>query len=373
MINTLADAVDNFLLQLPEVKSKDKVSWNKGGELYSLTCENNFKKSLFATYLNEEQLELKNKFIEIYDKSKSNKEYYAQCEKICIDNVFVNEKNIGCYVFIVMERIVPLINMVLDEKYVDSNLSSNRKKEKLLLNIMQAGECIKIINRDFSEINLFINNEEICVDQKNNTKLLLFDMVKNQIDTNNQVCELKDFMERIARGLKISLKVKLDFSSIEDFINDCKVKKEKVLEEENRYARKFKEYLELAKDNNPKAYTNLGYMYENGKGIDVDYEKALFWYKKGAEQNYAPAITNLAHIYQKGNGVEKDYKKAINYLRQAAKLKDSVAWFNLGIAYQKGKGVEKDLQEAMNCYKKAAKYGNNTAKIIYERLKLKYR
>lgn len=371
MINTLAESVDNFLMKLQEVKTKEKVSWNKGGELYSLNCENNLEKSLFVTYISEDEKNLIDVFFKVCDKGKSDKECYIQCESIYIEDVFEDEKKVGSYVFIIMERITPLINVVLDEKYTDNDTNANRKKEKLLLNIIQAGECIKKINKDFPNINLFINNEEICIDQEYNSKLLLFDMIKNQINTKNQVYELNGFMERIASGLNASINIKSKYVNIQEFINECMIKREKILEKEEKYENKLAENIEAAKGNNPKAFTNLGYMYEKGKGTVIDYEKALFWYKKAAETKYAPAINNLAHMYQKGNGVEKDYEMAVKYLFQAAKLKDSVAWFNLGMAYQRGKGVEKNIKEAINCYKKASKYGNKTAKIMCERLKSK--
>lgn len=371
MPNALTDAIDIFLLQLGKIKTKDKVSWNKGGELYSLVFEDGHKKSLFATYLKEDQLHLKNIFTEIFDKSKNDKITYVQCEKIRIEEVVKDGKIIGNYIFIVMENIVPLISVVLDEKYVAPCANSNIKKEKLLLSVIQAGKCISVINREFSHINLFINNEEICINHEGLSKILLFDMIKNQISTNNQVYELNNFMERIAKGLGVSINIKINSRHMQDFVNECIKQREDILEREDNYKTKLKENIDAAKRNDPKAFTNLGYMYERGKGTEINYQKALFWYKKGAEKNYAPAINNLAHMYQKGYGVEKDHIKAVNYLRQAAKLKDSVAWFNLGIAYQKGKGVEKDLKEALNCYKKSAKYGNNTGKIMHEHLKNK--
>ncbi|MEZ9521512.1 hypothetical protein AB4155_18515, partial [Vibrio splendidus] len=37
------------------------------------------------------------------------------------------------------------------------------------------------------------------------------------------------------------------------------------------------------------AQTNLGAMYENGRGVPLDEEQAVYWYRQAAEQGYARA------------------------------------------------------------------------------------
>ena len=44
-------------------------------------------------------------------------------------------------------------------------------------------------------------------------------------------------------------------------------------------------------------------MYEKGKGVKQDYNKAVKWYTKSAEQGYADAQCNLGYMYSHGEGV----------------------------------------------------------------------
>ena len=34
----------------------------------------------------------------------------------------------------------------------------------------------------------------------------------------------------------------------------------------------------------------MGFMYEKGHGVDVNYKKAIKWYKKAAKQGHAEAV-----------------------------------------------------------------------------------
>src|SRR5258708_38096898 len=59
-------------------------------------------------------------------------------------------------------------------------------------------------------------------------------------------------------------------------------------------ARLFK----LAADQgNALAQHNLGFMYQNGRGVPQDNAAAIGWYRKAADQVYAPAQVNLGLIY----------------------------------------------------------------------------
>lgn len=66
------------------------------------------------------------------------------------------------------------------------------------------------------------------------------------------------------------------------------------------------------------AQCNLGYMYQNGYGVEQDYSKAIEWYRKAAEQDYARAQNDLGYMYKYGYGVGQDYSKAVEWYRKAA-------------------------------------------------------
>ena len=45
---------------------------------------------------------------------------------------------------------------------------------------------------------------------------------------------------------------------------------------------------------------NLGNLYEQGKGVPQDFNKAAEWFKKAADQGYEDAANHLADLKQKG-------------------------------------------------------------------------
>ena len=58
------------------------------------------------------------------------------------------------------------------------------------------------------------------------------------------------------------------------------------------------------------AQNNLGMLYHAGKGVPVDYLKAIKWYNYAAQQGLADAQNNLAIMFAFGKGVPQDYVKA---------------------------------------------------------------
>jgi TPR repeat protein len=151
-------------------------------------------------------------------------------------------------------------------------------------------------------------------------------------------------------------------------------------------------YQKSAKNNNPKALTELGKIYANNK---KDYYQSFKYLERAAMQNYAPAQAKLGILYEWGYGVEKDINKAISLYTKASENGESngqyylalsfhngkngspdfkrslelyklaaeqghpKALFNLGTMYQNGEGVKKDITEATNLYLKAATLGDS--------------
>lgn len=61
----------------------------------------------------------------------------------------------------------------------------------------------------------------------------------------------------------------------------------------------------------------LGACYCYGNGVEQDYGKAVFWFKKAAEQGNAEAQYELGGCYTLGDGVEKDIDSAISWYKKA--------------------------------------------------------
>ncbi len=81
-------------------------------------------------------------------------------------------------------------------------------------------------------------------------------------------------------------------------------------------------WLESAQLGDLKAQTYVGEIYEKGLGVQPDYEKAFYWYRKAADQGNARAKLNLAYLYEKGLGVPEDKAMALNLYRSAAGLEE---------------------------------------------------
>lgn len=84
-------------------------------------------------------------------------------------------------------------------------------------------------------------------------------------------------------------------------------------------------WLPLAQQGQPEAQYYVARIYANGmSGVSTDYGKAAEWYQLAAKQNYSSAIQELGYLYEQGLGVQQDAKMALNLQRQAAGLGDEL-------------------------------------------------
>ncbi len=141
------------------------------------------------------------------------------------------------------------------------------------------------------------------------------------------------------------------------------------------------------------ALFNLSTLYETGRGVDRDLEKARILLTKSAQKNYAPALHNLAlvqfeenstdlallnlenaanqqftaslytlgkfHQFGISNGVRPDL--AFQYIDLAAKAGHVKAQYNLGKMYRDGFGVTANETASSHWFIRAAKQGNKKA------------
>jgi uncharacterized protein len=138
-------------------------------------------------------------------------------------------------------------------------------------------------------------------------------------------------------------------------------------EDEATAEEKFKELLERAKGGEPKAQNELGVMYYTGEAVsttdtgevlDNDPELAAGWFFRSAEQGYADAQFNLGLMYANGEGVEVDTLKAVELFKQAAEQGNVDAQNNLAAMYYTGEGIDRDVEKAIAWFEKAAEQGN---------------
>ena len=127
------------------------------------------------------------------------------------------------------------------------------------------------------------------------------------------------------------------------------------------YARAMEWYQKAAAQGHALAQNNIGFLYQNGLGVEQDYAKAMEWYQKAAVNGNDVAQNNLGYFYLNGLGTERNYTKAIEWFSKAAAQNNDSAQNSLGNMYYGGLGVTQDYAEAREWYQKAALNGHNNA------------
>lgn len=127
-------------------------------------------------------------------------------------------------------------------------------------------------------------------------------------------------------------------------------------------------YEALAEQGEPQAQYQLGLMYEQGLGTDVDGQVASSWYQKAAQQQSPPAVSALAALHLSGTGVIQNFKESLRLYRQAAEQGYAPAQYHLGIAYADGTGTFRDPVRAHMWFNIAAANGYAEAGASRQRL-----
>ncbi len=124
-------------------------------------------------------------------------------------------------------------------------------------------------------------------------------------------------------------------------------------------------------------YFDLGLRYQEGMdGFETDYEKALFFFRKGAEKKDSGCINQLGVMYAKGYGIEKNTQTALKCYLKSGEMGEPMGWLNAGALYEFGEDgqtgpEEADLDKAMECYKKARELGDPSASEAFNRAEMK--
>ena len=158
----------------------------------------------------------------------------------------------------------------------------------------------------------------------------------------------------------------------------------------------FKDKLREAGNGDSQAQYDIGAMYQNGRGVTPDRDKALEWFRKAAAQGNPQAVSrlklmqenaarfdktlaqagkgdpgvqyDLGNMYLMGVGVDIDYPKAIKAFEQAAGRGNDKAAYKLGIIYHEGTGVRADPRAAFKWFGQAAQHGLPAAQYYYGKL-----
>jgi TPR repeat protein len=92
---------------------------------------------------------------------------------------------------------------------------------------------------------------------------------------------------------------------------------------------------------------NVGFAYDEGQGVKVNYDKALDWYQRAAKLGNVVAMNNIGVLYSNGKGVRQDYSVALEWFERAVAANDyGLAHFNIAISYRDGLGIAPDAKKS---------------------------
>ena len=147
--------------------------------------------------------------------------------------------------------------------------------------------------------------------------------------------------------------------------------------EREEYEKAFELFKQIAEADDPYGQYSLGFMYENGVGVEADSEKSLAWYKKAAEQDHAESQCKVGlYHYNEGHKLENGYRapgshyirrenhhyvQAVYWLKKAAEQGDAEAQYRFAYCCDNECGMEADWKLAQHWAKEAAKQGHEIA------------
>ena len=90
--------------------------------------------------------------------------------------------------------------------------------------------------------------------------------------------------------------------------------------------------------------------------------------RQKAENGDAASQFLLGKAYDQGEGIEQNFEKATEWYLKATKQGNVDAQFNLAVSYENGQGVKRNLDTAVSWYLKAAEQGDTEAQERVQKL-----
>ena len=117
------------------------------------------------------------------------------------------------------------------------------------------------------------------------------------------------------------------------------------LDRDYRRAREI--WLDLAALGDAQSQFGLGMIFESGRGVPPDAEKAAGYYLKAADQGMSEAQLSLGSLFEHGRGVARDLERAAALYRSAAQQGNAQAQYNLAALYLGGEGIAPDRERGI--------------------------
>ena len=122
---------------------------------------------------------------------------------------------------------------------------------------------------------------------------------------------------------------------------------------EENYQKSFELYKISAEYGYNPAEYEVGRALIEGFGCEKNLKEGFMYYKRAMEHGSLEAINNVALCYAAGNGIYRDDKKAFELFMQGAEKGVKSCISNVGWSYRYGRGVEKNYMKAIEYYKNA--------------------
>ncbi|TQF67552.1 tetratricopeptide repeat protein [Pseudoalteromonas luteoviolacea] len=126
----------------------------------------------------------------------------------------------------------------------------------------------------------------------------------------------------------------------------------------NDLTRAYSWYKRAASSGSADALNNLGLMYNQGEGVEVNLKKARAYFEQATELGSHLSFGNLGRLYEFGEGVVQSFEQAAKYYERGIELGDAQSMHNMGSLYNKGSGVEQNRDKALELFELAAQQGN---------------
>ena len=105
--------------------------------------------------------------------------------------------------------------------------------------------------------------------------------------------------------------------------------------------------LQKAQAGDSKAQNDVAAYYREGYGVQQDYQKAIYWYRKSAAQGDPVGLYGLGQCYALGIGVQQNSQTAASYILSAAQKGLKEAQQAIAFMYEQGMGVPQDRTKAV--------------------------
>ena len=139
--------------------------------------------------------------------------------------------------------------------------------------------------------------------------------------------------------------------------------------QEPNFAEAFRLFLLEAESGNAFAMHDLGRMFKDGLGREIDLDAAQKWYANAleaflneeqvAEEKQRSYLQyRIGKMFAAGLGTEQDYGKAALWFRKAVDVNHKYAQYSLAGLYYRGQGVEQNYEQALHLYECSANQGN---------------